>query len=191
MVTPPAGSMGTGLGRPQRGSAIRWSLHPARQGYGAAAGVLGGLRAQAGADPEIGAGLHPQSGRSGLRGCLGAWLRMARTAACWSSTALDTVPDAARAARAATEVLAKHPAAAPAELLRLAHLALASTRGGAAAVARFSTWQAQGTFAGVGNIAARVETATSRRQLVSHNGTLGHAMRKVQEFPFDFPAERC
>jgi hypothetical protein len=97
--------------------------------------------------------------------------------------------DAARAARAAMEVLTKHPSAPPAELLHLQHLALASTRGAAASVARFNISQPQGVFAGVGNIAGRVESAAGRRQLVSHNGTLGHALRKVQEFPFDFPPD--
>jgi serine/threonine protein phosphatase PrpC len=33
-----------------------------------------------------------------------------------------------------------------------------------------------------------VETTGARRQLVSHSGTLGHVMRRVQEFEFDFPA---
>jgi anti-sigma regulatory factor (Ser/Thr protein kinase) len=94
--------------------------------------------------------------------------------------------DAARAARAATEVLTQHPSVSPAELLHLQHLALASTRGAAAAVARFSLSQPQGVFAGVGNIAGRVESAAARRQLVSHNGTLGHALLRVREFPFDF-----
>ena len=46
----------------------------------------------------------------------------------------------------------------------------------------------QGSFAGVGNISCRVETSGERRQLVSHSGTLGHVMRRVQEFEFAFPA---
>jgi hypothetical protein len=46
----------------------------------------------------------------------------------------------------------------------------------------------QGTFAGVGNISCRVESFGERRQLVSHSGTLGHVLRRVQEFEFAFPA---
>ncbi|HEY4209855.1 MAG TPA: ATP-binding protein [Steroidobacteraceae bacterium] len=96
-------------------------------------------------------------------------------------------PDAAQAARAAATVLAKHPASKPGELLELGHGALAATRGAAVAVARFDFDSGQGVFAGIGNIAARIESAGNRRQLVSHNGTLGHAVRKIQEFPFELP----
>jgi hypothetical protein len=52
-------------------------------------------------------------------------------------------------------------------------------------VAKIST--DQGSFAGVGNIACRVESGQTRRQLVSHNGTLGHMMRRVQQFDFPLP----
>ena len=43
-------------------------------------------------------------------------------------------------------------------------------------------------FAGVGNIAGTIvrRTATSR-SMVSHNGTVGHEVRKVQEFIYPFP----
>jgi anti-sigma regulatory factor (Ser/Thr protein kinase) len=95
--------------------------------------------------------------------------------------------DAARAARAATAVLAKHPASQPGELLELGHGALAATRGAAVAAACFDFQSGQGKFAGIGNIAARIESAGNRRQLASHNGTLGHNARKIQEFPFESP----
>ena len=98
-------------------------------------------------------------------------------------------PDAARAARAATAVLAMHPASDVTELLELGHGALAPTRGAAVAIARFDFDSGQGKFAGVGNIAARIESIGNRRQLVSHNGTLGHTVRKIQEFPFELPTD--
>ncbi|HXR94101.1 MAG TPA: anti-sigma regulatory factor [Steroidobacteraceae bacterium] len=180
-----SGSMGTGLGalsrishsmdiytQPAKGTAVRlefWAaplLKPART-------------------PQIGAVCLPKTGEVA---CGDAWA-VARDGVDWSLLVVDGLghgTDAARAARTATEVLGKHPAVAPGELLRLMHLAMASTRGGAAAVARFGTLQAQGVFAGVGNIGARTESLASRRQLVSHNGTLGHSLRKVQEFSFDF-----
>ena len=96
--------------------------------------------------------------------------------------------DAARAARLATEVFGKHAQREPAEVLQIGHEALQSTRGAAVAVARIDLGKAHGAFAGVGNISGRVETSDRRRQLVSHNGTLGHTLRKLQEFPFEFPA---
>jgi len=97
-------------------------------------------------------------------------------------------PNAARAARAATDAFAAHPAATPAALMQICHGALAATRGAAGAAARFATVKSQGTFAGIGNISCRVEWSGERRQLVSHSGTLGHVMRRVQEFEFSFPA---
>jgi anti-sigma regulatory factor (Ser/Thr protein kinase) len=97
-------------------------------------------------------------------------------------------PNAARAARAATDAFAAHPAATPAALMQICHGALATTRGAAGAVARVAAAENRGTFAGIGNIACRVEWTDERRQLVSHSGTLGHVMRRVQEFEFSFPA---
>jgi anti-sigma regulatory factor (Ser/Thr protein kinase) len=97
-------------------------------------------------------------------------------------------PNAARAARAATEAFAAHPSATPGALMQICHGALAATRGAAGAAARVAPAKRHGSFAGVGNIACRVETTGERRQLVSHSGTLGHVMRRVQEFEFVFPA---
>jgi len=182
-----AGSMGTGLGalnrlshsmdvysQPGKGTALRLEFWAAP------------LPPQPPA-PELGAICVAKAGELA---CGDAWATAADGSAC-SLLVVDGLghgTEAARAARTATEVLAKHPTAGPSELLHLAHLTLASTRGGAAAVARFNTLKEQGTFAGVGNIAARIEAGDQRRQLVSHNGTLGHTLRKVQEFSFDFPA---
>jgi anti-sigma regulatory factor (Ser/Thr protein kinase) len=97
-------------------------------------------------------------------------------------------PNAARAARAASDAFAAHPAATPAALMQICHGALVTTRGAAGAVARVAAAKKRGTFAGIGNIACRVEWTDERRQLVSHSGTLGHVMRRVQEFEFSFPA---
>jgi anti-sigma regulatory factor (Ser/Thr protein kinase) len=97
-------------------------------------------------------------------------------------------PNAARAARVATDAFAAHASAAPAALMEICHGALATTRGAAGAAARIDTAKSAGRFAGIGNIGCRVETTGERRQLVSHSGTLGHVMRRVQEFEFAFPA---
>lgn len=96
-------------------------------------------------------------------------------------------PHAAQAARVATEAFAAHPTAAPGTLMQICHGALMSTRGAAGAAARVAPAKQRGTFAGIGNIACRVESIGERRQLVSHSGTLGHVMRRVQEFDFAFP----
>ena len=94
-------------------------------------------------------------------------------------------PDAARASLAATRVLEGRPDMEPSEAIQACHRALAPTRGAAVGVAKLST--DTGSFAGVGNIACRVDFGATRRQLVSHNGTLGHMMRRVQQFDFPLP----
>jgi len=96
-------------------------------------------------------------------------------------------PDAARASLAATRVLEERPDVEPAETIQACHRALAPTRGAAVAVAKISTDKV--AFAGVGNIACRIEAGEVRRQLVSHNGTLGHMMRRVQQFDFPLPPD--
>ncbi len=94
-------------------------------------------------------------------------------------------PDAARASLAATRVLEARPDVEPSETIQACHRALTATRGAAVAVAKVFT--DQGSFSGVGNIACRIESGATRRQLVSHNGTLGHMMRRVQQFDFPLP----
>lgn len=95
--------------------------------------------------------------------------------------------DAARAARAATKVLRDHPTAEPHSLLEQCHSALTATRGAAVAVTRLEADTAVGRFAGVGNVSARVDTGENSRSLVSHNGTVGHNVRRIQEFSFPWP----
>src|SRR5690606_34360974 len=72
-------------------------------------------------------------------------------------------------------------------ILDTCHHALARTRGAAVATAKLIASAERGVFAGVGNIVGRVEASPAHRHLVSHNGTVGHTMRKVQEFAFPWP----
>jgi anti-sigma regulatory factor (Ser/Thr protein kinase) len=91
--------------------------------------------------------------------------------------------DAAKASHAATNVLRNALNEAPAILLERSHAALAATRGAAVAAARLDPSAQLGSFAGVGNIVARIESGATRH-LVSHNGTIGHNARRIQEFSF-------
>ncbi len=99
---------------------------------------------------------------------------------------------AAIAAHAAREevirILTRHPRTPPAELLDAMHATLRSTRGAAAAVAVID--RAAGTlqYAGIGNVAGTLVTAADQKALVSHNGILGHQVRKVQAFGMPWPA---
>jgi anti-sigma regulatory factor (Ser/Thr protein kinase) len=97
-------------------------------------------------------------------------------------------PEAARAARAAVQVLAEHPAWDVARLLEECHAVLAPTRGAAIASARIEIRDRKGVFAGIGNIGARVLERGGQRNLVSHNGTVGHNVRRIQPFDFAFGA---
>jgi anti-sigma regulatory factor (Ser/Thr protein kinase) len=77
------------------------------------------------------------------------------------------------------------------ELLNRMHTPMRSTRG--AAIALFAVDNPEGLPAsrlsavgcGVGNVSCMLQARDgSTRSLASHNGTVGHQMRRVQEFPF-------
>lgn len=70
----------------------------------------------------------------------------------------------------------------PADLMLRMHAALQKTRGAAVAIARIDHGSGTLLFAGVGNIAACTVLAAQRRHLVSHNGIVGHNLRKVHQF---------
>jgi len=96
-------------------------------------------------------------------------------------------PEAAKAAAGAIEALQKRPAAPPGEVVQTAHELLRITRGAALSVARIDYRSDEVRFAGIGNVGAIVYDGMARRALVSHNGIVGHNMRKVQEFTVPFP----
>jgi anti-sigma regulatory factor (Ser/Thr protein kinase) len=95
--------------------------------------------------------------------------------------------EAAAAARAAVEVVkAKAHLDAP-NLMDAVHGALRPTRGAAAAIAMLQAESELCSFCGIGNIAASIRSGGTSRSMVSHNGTLGHALRRIQEFQYPFP----
>jgi anti-sigma regulatory factor (Ser/Thr protein kinase) len=91
-------------------------------------------------------------------------------------------PDAATASRTAVHTLEGRGSQTPSILINAMHQAMRSTRGAALAIGQLRFNTASLHFAGVGNIAACLVEGQTRKQLVSHNGTVGHNMRKVQEF---------
>jgi anti-sigma regulatory factor (Ser/Thr protein kinase) len=95
--------------------------------------------------------------------------------------------DAAAAARAALLALAARPALAPAAQIEACHQDLRATRGAALAVAQLDFGNDELRFAGIGNISACIIDGAARKQMVSHNGIVGHNMRKVQEFTHPCP----
>lgn len=96
-------------------------------------------------------------------------------------------PEAASAARAATGALDGPPDGNAAELLERVHDALKPTRGAAAAVALLRPEAEVLSYCGVGNIVGLTRVNGKTRNLVSHNGILGHQVRKFQQFDTPFP----
>ncbi|HEY2171696.1 MAG TPA: SpoIIE family protein phosphatase, partial [Candidatus Angelobacter sp.] len=96
---------------------------------------------------------------------------------------------AAAAADEAVRVFRQHSAESPASLISRLHDALKKTRGAAAAIAEVRPLAGSLTYAGVGNISGSILSSTLSRSLVSHNGTLGHVMARVQEFKVEWPKD--
>lgn len=96
-------------------------------------------------------------------------------------------PAAATASGAAVKAVQARPESKPGLMIETIHQALRPTRGAAVAVMRVQPQLQQIEFAGVGNINACILDGATRKQLVSHNGIVGHNMRKVQEFVLPLP----
>ncbi|MEH2213586.1 ATP-binding SpoIIE family protein phosphatase [Nostoc sp.] len=97
-------------------------------------------------------------------------------------------PAAASAASAAVKMFQENLHRSPGAIVEAAHAALRSTRGAALAIAEIDFEQQSVRFAGIGNIAASIFSFTEHRHLLSHNGTVGHEIRKIQEFSYPWYA---
>ena len=95
---------------------------------------------------------------------------------------------AADAAAAAVAAFRAARFASPARRLDAVHTALRSTRGAAAGIADIDLAARAVRFAGIGNIGAMVLDGEMPRFLMSHNGTLGHMVRKITEVSVPWPA---
>jgi anti-sigma regulatory factor (Ser/Thr protein kinase) len=174
-----AGTAGTGLGALRRLS-NQFDVYAPR-----GKGAVFFMRLWAGAAPTVqlqsGGVCLPLAGET-ESGDAWAVARQRHTVALMMVDGLGHGPEAAKAAKAALDTLADRPGLRPAEQIEACHAALRPTRGAALAVALLDPAARELRFAGVGNIGACIVDAGPRRQLVSHNGIVGHNMRKVQEF---------
>lgn len=93
-------------------------------------------------------------------------------------------PLAANASMEAIKAFHAHVHLRPTEILRAIHDALRSTRGASVGLALIEPRDRIVRFAGVGNIAGSVIGHSHTRNMVSHNGTLGSNVRKIQEFEY-------
>jgi hypothetical protein len=96
-------------------------------------------------------------------------------------------PLAARAAEAAASAFAARPFDDPSMVMQNLHLALTGGRGAAAACAQLRPNELEVNYSGVGNIGATIATSERSRGMVSHNGTLGVQLLRVQQFAYEWP----
>ena len=183
-----SGSPGTGLGAMQRLSATFDVYSRPAQGSAVLCRVQGGgaARRESPGALRYGAVSVP---REGEEVCGDSWSVYAERdrASVMVADGLGHGPGAAQAAQRAVEAVLRDPLRAPGRILEDIHLALRSTRGAAVGVARLEPAAAKLEFAGVGNLLAILWSPAGRRALISHPGTVGHEMRKVQEFQYPLP----
>jgi len=74
-------------------------------------------------------------------------------------------------------------------IMRQMHGMMRSTRGAAAAIARIDAGRGSIGYTGVGNIAGTVLSPEKVHRMISHNGIVGHEIRKVQEFTYPWSDE--
>jgi anti-sigma regulatory factor (Ser/Thr protein kinase) len=128
--------------------------------------------------------------RAGETACGDAWAigRSAGRIVLIVADGLGHGPDASDASMEAIRVFRRSLSLPPADMLAEMHAALRSTRGAAVAVAVLDPKLKEIRYAGVGNIASSIVSVSETRSMVSHNGTVGHEVRKIQEFRYDWPA---
>ncbi len=93
-------------------------------------------------------------------------------------------PVAASAAVLAVRIFQDDYDRSPGAYVKAAHAALRSTRGAVLGIAEIDFEQESVCFAGIGNITATIFSFTEHHNLVSHNGTVGHEIGKIQEFSY-------
>jgi anti-sigma regulatory factor (Ser/Thr protein kinase) len=89
---------------------------------------------------------------------------------------------AAEAAQEAIATFHKRVESTPEQILSYVHDALRKTRGAVAGIAEIKPRERTITFAGIGNISAVLLSADKSQSLVSHNGTLGSIVSRIQSF---------
>jgi anti-sigma regulatory factor (Ser/Thr protein kinase) len=187
-----AGSLGTGLGsiarlssehaiysQPEGGTAVWARLHAKPD-----------LPARPDGGPAIGAVSVPAPGEVE---CGDDWAMVRRQGQILLMVVdgLGHGPQAAEAAGAALEVFRGLKTAEPVELIESAHAALRSTRGAALAIAGIDPTAGRIRYAGIGNISGVVVDGQDGRttSMISHNGTVGHVVRKIQAFDYPWAAD--
>ena len=181
-----SGTPGAGLGalsrmtselevwsRPGAGTLLRFEIWPKSASPGAGSLPTGVITQEKSGEPICGDGWTVVQGRGRL--------------VVFVVDGLGHGPDAAAAARAALDTVEKNAQREAPHIIDAVHNALRPTRGAAGAVALLQPESELCVFCGIGNISASIRSPGSTRSMVSHNGTLGHQVRKIQEFQYPFP----
>lgn len=184
-----SGTCGTGLGAMRRLS----SLFDAYTAIGKGSAFFMCLRAEAKV-PEVEPAIEYGAVCVPMRGeeeCGDNWAMTSDTrgATFLVADGLGHGPEAARASLEAVHVLKSHPELAPLQLIDAIHHALIPTRGAAVTAVRVDVDAGQLHCVGVGNIGGSVVTPEWSKCLISHDGIVGHIMRKVQQFSLPLPQE--
>ncbi|MFD3450710.1 ATP-binding protein [Streptomyces sp. NPDC058691] len=96
-------------------------------------------------------------------------------------------PMAALASQAAVQAFRTGTARTPEQVMEQVHRALRGTRGAAVAVARLEP-DGRVLFCGIGNITAALVTTTTRANLLSHPGIVGHQMHQLRTYEQHLPS---
>jgi anti-sigma regulatory factor (Ser/Thr protein kinase) len=119
-----------------------------------------------------------------------AWVESHDRLAVILADGLGHGPLAADASDEAVHIFREHSSLAPGEILARVHDSLRKTRGAAVAIAEVRPLSGTLKYAGVGNISGIVMSAGGLgRNLVSHNGTVGHIVPRIQEFTTEWPRD--
>ncbi|HEX2866768.1 MAG TPA: ATP-binding SpoIIE family protein phosphatase [Ignavibacteriales bacterium] len=76
----------------------------------------------------------------------------------------------------------------PEKSILLMHQRLSHTRGAAVALSELKLETGTVRYCGIGNISGVILSAEGSRSMISHNGIVGHEMRKVQTFDYPWAA---
>jgi anti-sigma regulatory factor (Ser/Thr protein kinase) len=177
-----AGTSGTGLGAVKRLSS-NFDLY-SKPGAGAA--VFSEISMAADHSPRPGVTCIPKSGED-VPGDGWFFFPAAQSITILVVDGLGHGLGAEEAAKQAMRVVADHPGESLERSLQRIHQSLAKTRGAALALLRADRASRVVHFMGVGNISGIICSDSKVQRMVSHNGTVGHVMPRVQEFRYDWP----
>jgi anti-sigma regulatory factor (Ser/Thr protein kinase) len=179
-----AGTPGTGMGAIRRLSSAM-DVFSNSSGTAIVASVIQGER-ESRSGLEIGSIVAPYPGETVCGDRVSWWQDHQRTVV-MVADGLGHGPLAADAADEAGHIFQQYVKEAPGEILSRIHDALKKTRGAAVAIADISPVLGTLTYAGVGNISATAISPARSRSFVSHNGTMGHHLHRIQEFKVEWP----